>query len=346
VTVTRPKHFGSDLGRPTMRRPPPASTIGSMLTHPTPRPTTMRAYVGTPAGPELRRVPDPQPAPDETLVQVEAFSINRGELGLFARRPEGWRPGQDIAGRVLAPAADGSGPDAGARIVAMVDSGGWATRVAVPVERLAPLADTVEAERAAGFGVAGLTALRALRRGDGLLGARVLITGASGGVGTFAVQLAASGGAEVTALTGSHRSVDLKALGAQQVITSPDEADGDFDLVLESVGGETLLAALRRTAPRGHLVILGSSSGDPAPITISSFRPHAHQTVHPFWVYGSGEPVGEDLADLVRLTARGLLDPVVGWAGSWDHLDRAMQALHDRRVAGKAILRVDHADEP
>jgi NADPH:quinone reductase len=307
---------------------------------------TMLAYVGTPAGPELRRVPDPRPASDEVLVAVEAFSINRGELGLFARRPEGWRPGQDIAGRVLAPAASGSGPAAGTRVVAMIDFGGWAQRVAVPVDRLAPMPETVEAERAAGFGIAGLTALRALRRGDGLLGARVLITGASGGVGTFAVQLAAAGGAEVTALTGTHRSIDLEALGAHRVITSLDDGDGDFDLVLESLGGEVLLAALRRTAPRGHLVLVGSSSGDPAPITISSFVPHARQTVHPFWVHGSGEPVGEDLADLVRLTARGMLDPVLGWAGSWEHLDEAMGALRDRRVAGKAILRVDHADEP
>jgi NADPH:quinone reductase len=305
-------------------------------------PATMLAYVGTPSGPELRRVPDPQPAPNEVLVGVDAFSINRGELALFAGRPEGWRPGQDIAGRVVARANGDGGPPIGTRVVAMVELGGWAQRVAVPVDRLAPLPDAVDAERAAGFGIAGLTALRALRRGDGLLGARVLITGASGGVGTFAVQLAAAGGAEVTALTGTHRSVDLEALGAQRVIRSLDDADGEFDLVLESIGGETLLAALKRTAPRGHLVLLGSSSGEPAPITILSFRAHARQTIHPFWVHGSGEHVGRDLAELARLTARGLLDPVVGWAGSWDQLDQAMQALRDRGVAGKAILRVDH----
>jgi NADPH2:quinone reductase len=301
----------------------------------------MRAYVGTPDGPELRRVPDPQPTSDQVLVQVEAFSVNRGELGLFAGRPEGWRPGQDIAGRVLAPAADGSGPPAGARVVAMVDFGGWAQRVAVPVERLAPLPDAVEVERAAGFGIAGLTALRALRLGEGLLGAQVLITGATGGVGTFAVQLAAAGGAEVTALAGTHRSVDLETLGAHEVIASLDEGDRDFDLVLESVGGEVLLAALRRTAPRGHLVLLGTSSREPAPVTISSFRPNARQTVHPFWVYGSGESVGEDLAILARLTARGLLRPVVGWTGPWGRLDEAMKALRDRRVAGKVVLTVE-----
>jgi NADPH:quinone reductase len=302
---------------------------------------TMHAYVGTPAGPELRTVPEPQPELSETLVQVEAFSVNRGELGLFGRRAEGWRPGQDIVGRVLVSAADGSGPPAGARVVAMVDFGGWAQRVAVPVERLAPLPDVLGAEEAATFGIAGLTALRALRRGGPLLGARVLVTGASGGVGTFAVQLAASGGAEVTALTGTHRNVDFAALGAHRVIATLDDADGEFDLVLESVGGDVLLAALQRTAPRGHLVLLGTSSHEPAPLTLSSFRQHTRQTVHPFYVYGSGEPVGEDLAILARLTARGLLRPVVGWTAQWTRLNEALQALRDRRVAGKAVLTVD-----
>lgn len=302
---------------------------------------TMRAYVGTSAGPELQTVPDPQPAPGEALVGVEAFSVNRGELGLFGRRPDGWRPGQDIAGRVLAAAADGSGPPVGTRVVAMVDFGGWAERVAVPVERLAPLPGAVAVEDAATFGVAGLTALRALRRGGPLLGARVLVTGASGGVGTFAVQLAVAGGADVTALTGAHRSVDLAALGARRVVTTLHDADGEFDLVLESVGGDVLLAALQQTAPRGHLVLLGTSSRAPAAITISSFRPHARQTVHPFWVYGSGEPVREDLAVLAGLTARGLLRPVVGWTGAWGRLDEAMLALRERRVAGKAVLTVE-----
>lgn len=306
----------------------------------------MRAYVGTPAGPELRTVPGPGPAPGEALVAVEAFSINRGELGLFARRPEGWRPGQDIAGRVHIAAADGSGPPAGARVAAMVDYGGWAQRVAVPAGRLALLPDAVGAEQAACFGVAGLTALRALRRGDGLLGARVLVTGASGGVGTFAVQLAAAGGAEVTALAGGRRRVDLAALGASRVAARIEDVDGEFDLVLESVGGPVLAGALGRLAPRGHLVLLGTSSGKPMPITLSSFRSHVRQTVHPFWVYGSGEPAGADLAVLASLTARGLLRPVIGWTGCWERLPEAMRALAGRRVPGKAVLRVRQPGEP
>jgi len=303
-------------------------------------PQTMRAYVGTPSGPELRQVATPQPRADEALVRVEAFSVNRGELNLFARRAEGWRPGQDLSGRVLRAAADGSGPPAGSRVAAMVDFGAWAEYTAAPTNRIAQLPDNVESAPAATLGVAGLSALRALRRGGALLGKRVLVTGASGGVGSFAVQLAAASGAEVTAWTGTRRSTDLIALGATRVIDSLDAEGDDFDLVVESIGGEVLLAALKRVAPQGDIVLLGTSSREPAPITISSFRPHVRQTLHPFWVYGSGESVATDLGLLLRLMANKQLRPLVGWSGPWEQLAEAMDTLRDRKVPGKAVLDV------
>ena len=95
----------------------------------------MLAVVNTPNGNqpvEIREVPEPEPAPNEALVEVRAFSLNRGELRLFQIRPEGWRPGQDIGGVVIQPAANGNGPEAGARVVALADNAGWAERAAVP----------------------------------------------------------------------------------------------------------------------------------------------------------------------------------------------------------------------
>lgn len=83
----------------------------------------MQAYVRTSAGPARRFVARPAPAADETLVAVEAFSVIRGELSLLRDRPRGWRPGQDVAGRVLVAAADGTSPPAGAPVAAMVDVG-------------------------------------------------------------------------------------------------------------------------------------------------------------------------------------------------------------------------------
>src|SRR5207302_7618731 len=92
---------------------------------------------------ELREVDEPEPVPDEAIVEVHAFSLNRGELALLASRPEGWRPGQDIAGIVVQAAADGSGPKEGTRVVALADGAGWAQRVAAPTARMAALPDNV-----------------------------------------------------------------------------------------------------------------------------------------------------------------------------------------------------------
>src|SRR5258705_2404897 len=190
----------------------------------------MLALVNTPSGPapvEVREVPEPRPAANEALVEVRAFSLNRGELRLFQVRPEGWRPGQDVAGVVLRAAADGSGPSAGTRVVALCDQAGWAERAAVPSHRLALLADNVSFSAAASLPVAGLTALRTLRHGAPLLGKRVLITGAAGGVGNLAVQLAARSGARVTAIVGNRQRGDvLDGLGAAEIVTAIENAQG------------------------------------------------------------------------------------------------------------------------
>src|SRR5206468_3423189 len=99
-----------------------------------------------------------------------------GELRLMAGRPDGWRPGQDIAGAVVQAAADGTGPKEGDRVVALVDQAGWAERAAAPTSRIAVIPDNVSFEAAATLPVAGLTALRALRVGGSLLGKRVMVT--------------------------------------------------------------------------------------------------------------------------------------------------------------------------
>src|SRR5271154_6216638 len=106
----------------------------------------MLALVNTPHGSvpiELREISEPTPARNEALVEVHAFSLNRGELSSFARNPEGWVPGQDIAGIVLRQAANGQGPKTGARVVGLVDEFGWAERAAVPAHRMAVLPENV-----------------------------------------------------------------------------------------------------------------------------------------------------------------------------------------------------------
>src|SRR5260370_27230096 len=123
----------------------------------------MKAIVNNPDGPAVTAVDDPRPGSGEALVAVRAFSINRGELDLLQTRTDAWRPGQDIAGVVVEPAADGSGPAAGTRMVALVEQAGWAELAAVPVSRLARLPTQRGIEQAAALPLAGLPALRTQR---------------------------------------------------------------------------------------------------------------------------------------------------------------------------------------
>ena len=306
----------------------------------------MLALVNTPGGAapvELRECPEPVPAADEAVVEVRAFSLNRGELRLMQTRPEGWRPGQDIGGVVLRAAADGSGPQAGTRVVAMADNAGWAQRAAVPVRRLAALPDNVRFEEAAALPIAGLTALRTLRHGAPLLGKRVLVTGAAGGVGHMAVQIAARSGAHVTAIVGSpERGRHLR--GAETIVDGIDKAEGRFGLILEAAGGASLAAAIARVEAKGTIVIFGNSSGEPTAINFRDFAEHPNARIQSF-SYFTSEPeerFAPDLALLAALVGDGSLKPALV-ESSWRDLARIGSQLRDRQIAGKAVFRVEPA---
>jgi NADPH:quinone reductase-like Zn-dependent oxidoreductase len=305
----------------------------------------MLAVVNTPSGPEpvaIREVAEPEPRPDEALVAVHAFSLNRGELRLFQIRPEGWRPGQDIAGVILRAAADGSGPSAGARIVALCDWEGWAERAAVPTRRMAPIDDNVSYAAAASLPVAGLTALRSLRHGAPLLGKRVLITGAAGGVGNLAVQLAARSGARVTAVVGNpERARVLDGLGAAEIVTAIEAAEGRFGLILEAAGGASLKAALERIEHRGTVVVFGNSSGEPTAVNFRDFAEHQNARIQAFHYFTSEpeERFGPDLALLAGLIADGSLTPRIAEHG-WRDLARAGALLRERQIPGKAVFHI------
>jgi NADPH:quinone reductase len=306
----------------------------------------MLAIVNTPNGiapVELREVPEPQPAPNEAVVEVRAFSLNRGELRLLQTRPEGWRPGQDISGVVVQPAADGSGPKAGARVVALTDNAGWAQRAAVPAHRMAVLQDNVRFEEAAALPVAGLTALRTLCPGAPLLGKRVLITGAAGGVGHLAVQLAARSGARVSAVVGNpERGRHLR--GADEIIEGIDKVQGLFGLILESAGGASLTAAIGHIEAKGAIVIFGNSSGEPTTISFRDFaeRPNARIQSFSYFTSEPEERFAPDLALLALLVVDGSLRPVLT-ERSWRDLAQIGPELRDRRIAGKAVFHIDQA---
>ena len=304
---------------------------------------TMRAFLasGDDQLVALGDVDDPQPAPGEAVVAVEAYSVNRGEILLLAggRRDQ---PGKDVAGRVAQAAADGSGPPVGARVVAHLEGRGWAERVAVPTDRLAVLPESVPSDVAAALPLAGLTALRLLRSAGEIVGGRVLLTGASGGVGHFFVELAAAVGAKVTAITSTReRGARLLELGAHAIETSVADADGPFDVVIESVGGDSFGEALLKLRRDGLLLWFGQASREP--IRADFFAVGAGpwdvtiRTVH-YWRESDRD--GEDLATLVGLVARGRLHPEVGERAPWTETPRVLADVRDRRVRGNAVLLV------
>jgi NADPH2:quinone reductase len=294
----------------------------------------------------IAEVADPEQLPFEALVEVEAFSLNRGETRQLPDRPAGWIPGWDVAGVVARAAADGSGPPEGARVVGIVRNGAWAQRVAVRTQNLAELPDGVSFEQAATLPVAGITALRALEICGFVLGKRVLVTGASGGVGRFAVQLAARAGAHVTGVSrNEERARGLRELGAAEVVFDVGDVEEEQEAILEGVGGASLGIAIGKVAGRGTIVSYASSDPDPACFgTRTLFGRAPGAILRGMFVFEEIERTGtggSDLARLAALVAAGELHPQIDFEGSWRDPAPALDALLERRVAGKAVLRVD-----
>ncbi|WP_437313068.1 zinc-binding dehydrogenase [Sorangium sp. So ce385] len=303
----------------------------------------MRALVYDPTQPRGLRfadVPPPEPAPSQALVEVHAVSLNFGEVAFLGEmRNPGDVPGWDAAGVVVRAAADGSGPKEGTRVASFGGSGAWAELRAVDTSELGVVPDAVDLGSASTVPVAGVTALRALRALGPVVGRRVLVTGASGGVGRYAVQLARRAGAHVVAAVGSAaRAEGLRALGADEIVVDLAEVREPVFGVLENVGGAQLARALSLVERGGSVQSIGMASREPSTIDFEQERRRAGNRRVEVFVVGAG--FGPDIAYLASLLERGALDPQIGFRGGWERAPEAAAALLDRRVAGKAVLEI------
>jgi NADPH:quinone reductase-like Zn-dependent oxidoreductase len=233
-------------------------------------------------------------------------------------------------------------------VVGTVGTAAWAEYVAVPTFALAELPDGVTFGQAATLPVAGLTALRGLERGGLLLERNVLITGASGGVGQFACQIARMSGARVVASVRQDRSeAPAREAGAQEVVVgddlSPASEYGPFDLILESVGGQTLATAMTLLAPGGTCVSLGVSGGNEATFNVRSFYLTGGASLYGFILFYEArrKPVAGDLARLLRVVADGRLKTRIEFEAPWTRVGEAAQKLTERSYVGKGVLYID-----
>jgi NADPH:quinone reductase-like Zn-dependent oxidoreductase len=291
----------------------------------------IRALVVDPsASAGVRLVDIPEPDGDGVMVEVHYASLNLGDLNdaRSGRVPVGGVLGSDVAGVVVGP----GGPPVGTRVVGLT-AGAFASRVVVSLAALAVVPDGVDLAHAATLPVAGLAALQSLRAAAVGPGKRVLVTGASGGVGRFAVSLAKEAGATVVASVGS--PARGAGLSADEVVVGLEGLTTPVDVVIDNVGGPQLADAWGLLAPGGSIQSIGWSSGEPA-----VFPPYA--TVGPAKSLTSflidGSTAGADLAELVAHVASGRLKVEIGWQGDLSEYAAAAEALRGRRISGKAIL--------
>jgi NADPH2:quinone reductase len=306
----------------------------------------MRALVADPtASPalSLADVPEPAPGPGQLLVDMEAASVNRGEIRNAGKQPPGTVIGWDVAGTVAALGEGVTQFDVGERVVALTPSGGaFAQRVVVPAEWTAPLPSACDFVTAASLPMAGVTAVGILRLARVHAGDRVLVTGAAGGVGLFTVQLALQAKATVTGQAGSEeRAATVRATGADALLHPGDGSpvEGEFDVVLDGIGGPMLGPLLDATTANGRVVVYGNSADAESTFRVERFY-NKGIAILGFRVFASVPPTQgvKDMANLADQAASGALEVKVQATAPLADALGLIRDLYDRKVTGKVVI--------
>jgi NADPH:quinone reductase-like Zn-dependent oxidoreductase len=321
----------------------------------------MQAIVHSRYGPpdalELKHIDQPVINDDAVLVQVHAAAVGKGDwltvqgLPYVARlryglpKPKHPVPGFDVAGRIEAVGPNVTQLHAGDEVFGWCD-GSFAEYTAVPQSQLARKPANLSFEQAAAVPISGFAALQALRDTGGVQpGQTVVIIGASGGVGSFAVQLAKAFGAQVTGVCGTDSADMVRSIGADQVI---DYTQQDFtrtgqryDLILEMAGNRALADLRRALTPKGTLVLVGGSGGRWFMGTGRTLRavvvsPFVGQRLRSFF----SKPRGADLVVLKELIEAGKLTPVIDRTFPLSETPEAIRYVGERSTQGKTVITV------
>lgn len=305
----------------------------------------MQAIAVNDAG-RLAVVKAEQPAPrqDEVLVRVRAVSINRGEVLRARDAGPGFRPGWDFAGEVM----EGGGSSrftSGARVAGFLPAGAWAEVLSVAPRQIATIPDGVSLTDAASLPVAGLTALGAIDAGGNLVGRKVLVTGATGGVGYFAAHLAALSGAQVTVAVRrtADECRDMFPAGTRIVtVQGGIQGVGDhgpFDLIVETLGGAALAQSMELLTHSGKCVTLGVTDQADTSFDAERFFMTGSASLQGFVLFRDRlSTPAEGMERLLRLVASHKLDVAIGLIEDWQNIEAVADKLIARDFIGKAVL--------
>lgn len=348
-------------GTPTVDSPATAARPILGDDHPTMRAIVQSAY-GKADVLQLGTIERPTPRAGEVLIQVRAAGLDRGTwhlmtgtpyllrlMGFGVRRPKNRVPGFDVAGTVVAVGAGVSRFAVGDAVFG-VSRGSFAEYAAAREDKLAHKPETLTFEQAAVLGISGLTALQALQdTGRVTAGQQVLVVGASGGVGTYVVQIAVALGARVIGVCSTAKTELVAALGAERVLdyTKHDFADGSehYDVVID-IGGKSSISRLRRAlTPKGTLVLVGGEDG--GRWNPGMGRQLLALMLSPFVAQRLKMLVCKEhhtgLERLAELAAAGSITPVIERAYLLEQVPDAMRHLAAGRARGKLVIRVADA---